>query len=89
MIIGRIAGTVVCTKKVEKLQGFKLLLVRQLDLDDNPTNDVVVAVDCVGAGDGEKVLLVSGSSSRPTSVTDGKPVDAAVIGIIDAVTIHE
>lgn len=89
MNIGRIAGTVVCTKKVDKLSGFKLLLVRKLDVQAEPTKDFVVAVDCVGAGDGEKVLLVSGSSSRQTSKTQGKPVDAAVIGIIDSVTINE
>ena len=89
MIIGKIAGTVVCTKKVEKLEGFKLLVVRKLDLDDKPTGDFVIAVDCVGAGEGEKVLLVSGSSSRQTTSTEGKPVDAAVIGIIDSVTINE
>ena len=89
MIIGRVAGTVVCTKKVEELLGFKLLLVRKIDLEDKPTRDVVVAVDLVGAGAGEKVLLVSGSSSRQTSRTDKKPVDAAIIGIIDVVTIDE
>lgn len=89
MIIGRVAGTVVCTKKVEELLGFKLLLVRKIDLEDKPTRDVVVAVDLVGAGAGEKVLLVSGSSSRQTTRTDKKPVDAAIIGIIDVVTIDE
>jgi len=89
MIIGRVIGTVVCTKKVQALVGFKLLLVRKIGVDDLPTADVVVAVDVVGAGEGEKVLLVSGSSSRQTPRTDKKPVDAAVIGIIDAVTVNE
>ena len=87
MIIGRVVGTVVCTKKVDELTGFKLLLVRKTDVDGTPGNDTVVAVDLVGAGDGETVLLVSGSSSRQTSRTDKKPVDAAIIGIIDAVTV--
>ena len=89
MIIGRISGTVVCTSKVEKLHGFKLLIVSKLDLKGKETGDFVVAVDCVGAGAGEKVLLVSGSSSRQTEKTEGKPVDAAVIGIIDTVHITE
>ncbi len=89
MIIGRIAGTVVCTRKVDKLTGFKLLLVRKLDLDENPTKDFVIAADCVGAGAGEKVLVVSGSSSRQTQKTEGKPVDAAIIGIIDSVTMDD
>ena len=89
MIIGRVAGTVVCTKKVDELVGFKLLLVRKLDLDGEPGKDFVIAVDIVGAGEGEKVLVVSGSSSRQTTRTDKKPVDAAVIGIIDTVTLSE
>jgi microcompartment protein CcmK/EutM len=89
MIIGRISGTVVCTSKVEALEGFKLLLVSKLDLDGNDTGDFVVAVDCIGAGADEKVLLVSGSSSRQTKKTEGKPVDAAVIGIIDTVHIND
>lgn len=89
MIIGRVAGTVVCTKKVDKLHGFKLLVVRRLDLDDEPQKDFVIAADCVGAGVGEKVLVVSGSSSRQTTKTEGRPVDAAIIGIIDAVTLDD
>ena len=89
MIIGRIAGTVVCTKKVEGLVGFKLLLVKKLDLDDKETGDFVIAVDVVGAGFGEKVMVVSGSSSRQTHLTDKRPCDAAVVGIIDSVTIEE
>jgi len=89
MIIGRISGTVVCTTKVEKLEGFKLLLVSKLNLQGEDTGDFVVAVDCVGAGAGEKVLLVSGSSSRQTKSTEGKPVDAAIVGIVDTVHIAE
>lgn len=88
MFIGKIAGTVVSTRKVEQLDGFKLLLVKRLDLDDKETGDFVVAVDVVGAGYGERVLVVSGSSSRQTERTDKKPVDAAVVGIIDEVTVH-
>ena len=86
MIIGRVAGTVVCTKKVEGLVGFKLLLVKRTDLEGREVGDFVVAVDTVGAGFGELVLVVAGSSSRQTPVTDKKPCDAAIIGIIDTVT---
>ena len=89
MFIGKIAGTVVCTRKVEGLTGFKLLLVKRLDLQNKETGEFVVAVDVVGAGSGEKVLVVSGSSSRQTSRTDKKPVDAAVVGIIDSVTVDK
>ena len=89
MFIGRIAGTVVSTKKVSQLIGFKLLLVQKLDLDGQITGDFVVAVDVVGAGFGEQVLVVSGSSARQTERTDGKPVDAAIVGVIDEVHLHD
>lgn len=89
MFIGRVAGTVVCTRKVEGLTGFKLLLVKKLDLEDRETGDFAVAVDVVGAGHGERVLVVSGSSARQTTRTDKKPVDAVVAGIIDTVTVDK
>lgn len=89
MFIGKIAGTVVCTRKVDGLSGFKLLLVKKLDLQRKETGDFTVAVDVVGAGVGETVLVVAGSSSRQTERTDKKPVDAAVIGIIDSVHLDK
>lgn len=89
MFIGKITGTVVCTRKVDGLSGFKLLLVKKLDLARKETGDFTVAVDVVGAGVGETVLVVSGSSSRQTERTDRKPVDAAVIGIIDSIHIDK
>lgn len=89
MFIGKITGTVVCTRKVDGLSGFKLLLVKKLDLARKETGDFTVAVDVVGAGVGETVLVVSGSSSRQTERTDKKPVDAAVIGIIDSIYIDK
>ncbi|MBI4863409.1 MAG: ethanolamine utilization protein EutN [Candidatus Riflebacteria bacterium] len=89
MIIGKVSGTVVCTRKVDGLSGFKLLVIKKLDLARKETGDFVVAVDVVGAGHGETVLVVSGSSSRQTARTDKKPVDAAVIGIIDSVTLDK
>lgn len=89
MIIGRVAGTVVCTRKVDRLEGFKLLVVKQLDLEGGETGSFVVAVDVVGAGYGEKVLVVSGSSARQSGRTDGKPVDAMIAGIVDSVTLEE
>lgn len=87
MIIGRVAGTVVCTRKVDGLKGFKLLLVKRLDLEGREAGDFVVAVDVVGAGSGETVLVVSGSSSRQTAMTDKRPCDAAVVGIVDTITV--
>lgn len=87
MFIGKVSGTVVASRKVEGLSGFKLLLVKKLDLARKETGDFTVAVDVVGAGVGETVLVVSGSSSRQTERTDKKPVDAAIVGIIDTVTL--
>jgi microcompartment protein CcmK/EutM len=88
MFIGKISGTVVATRKVEELSGFKLLVVKKLDLARKETGDFTVAVDVVGAGYGETVLVVSGSSARQTERTDRKPVDAVVVGIIDSVTVE-
>ncbi len=84
MILGEVIGTVVSTRKEERLHGLKLLLVREVDLDLKPTGSVVVAVDAVGAGTGEVVLCASGSSARLTEVTRDKPVDAVIMAIVDS-----
>ena len=83
MTLGRVVGTVVATRKEEKLQGFKLQVVETLDLDLNPTGSFVVAVDAVGAGVGEVVLTASGSSARLTQATQDRPVDAVILAIVD------
>lgn len=82
MDIATVIGTVVCTRKEEKLRGYKLLLVSAAD---NPKTDPnpVVAVDTVGAGIGERVMVVRGSSARAVANLETTPVDAAVVGIID------
>ncbi|MCK9223644.1 MAG: EutN/CcmL family microcompartment protein [Candidatus Muirbacterium halophilum] len=89
MILGKVIGTIVSTKKDERLVGFKLLVVREYDVKMNPTSSTVVAVDTVGAGFDELVLVVSGSSARQTAKTDKKPVDAAIVGIVDSVSLKE
>ena len=89
MFVARIAGTVVCTRKVPELEGFKLLVVRKQDLEGKMGGDLVVAVDVVGAGDGERVLVVSGSSARQTERTNKRPVDAAIVGIVDCITLED
>jgi len=83
MLIGKIVGTVVADQKDEKLIGTKLLVVRQLNLEAQETGAYVVAADSVGAGVGEVVLYASGSSARQTALTEGKPVDATVMAIVD------
>lgn len=85
MIFARVAGTVVCTQKDEKLVGVKLLLVQPVDLAGAAKGNPLVAVDAVGAGEGELVLLVQGSSARQTSRTTNNPVDATIFAIVDTV----
>ncbi len=85
MIFARVAGTVVCTQKDEKLVGVKLLLVQPVDLAGAAKGNPLVAVDAVGAGEGELVLLVQGSSARQTSRTANNPVDATIFAIVDTV----
>ena len=85
MIIGRVAGTVVSTRRSDSLVGARYLLVEPCALDGSPLGDVLVVVDFLGAGAGEAVLVSQGSSARQTSGTDKKPVDAVVIGIVDLV----
>ena len=87
MILGKIAGTVVTTRKDEKLEGSKLLLVRTFDPETQAESGYVVAVDTVGAGAGETVICVSGSSARMAMGLKDRPVDMAIVGIIDTVQI--
>ncbi|NUN09914.1 MAG: EutN/CcmL family microcompartment protein [Ignavibacteriaceae bacterium] len=87
MILGRIIGSVWATRKDDSLTGSKLLIVKQLDLKLNEKENFVVAVDSVGAGDGEVVLVATGSSARQTAITKNKPVDAVVMAIVDKLDI--
>jgi microcompartment protein CcmK/EutM len=87
VILGRVVGTVVSTRKEETLSGIKLLVVRELDIELNPKPGFVVAADAVGAGVGEVVLYASGSSARLTDVTRDKPVDSVIMGIVDTLEI--
>ena len=87
MKLGKVVGTVWATRKDEKLVGMKFLIVRQLDFDLTPLTGYVVAADSVGAGVGETVLFAGGSSARLTPLTDGKPVDAVIMAIVDKVDL--
>ncbi len=87
MILGKVIGTVWSTKKDENLVGSKLLIVRQLSLDFKEKENFVVAVDSVGAGEGEIVLVATGSSARQTNNTKNRPVDAVVMAIVDKLDI--
>lgn len=83
MLLGRVAGTLVATRKEPTMEGLKLLVVRQLDVENEDTGSFVVAVDAVGAGVGEVVLVASGSSARQTEATRDRPCDAVVMAIVD------
>ncbi len=87
MILGKVTGTVVATQKDEKLVGSKLMIVQDVNLDGELERTYTVAVDAVGAGIGEIVLVATGSSARQTSVTSNKPVDAVVMAIVDTVEV--
>ncbi len=88
MVLARVAGTVVSSAKEARLEGMKLLLLEKVDpVNLKGKDDYVVALDAVGAGKGELVFYVSGSSSRQTASTSGKPGDAAVIGIVDVLEL--
>ena len=83
MLIGKVVGTVVATRKDEKLGNLRFMVVRQLSVDGNLTGGYVVAVDAVGSGIGEYVLYATGSSARQTVLTDKRPCDAVIMAIID------
>jgi microcompartment protein CcmK/EutM len=89
LILGRVVGNVWATKKDENLVGAKLLIVKQLDLELKEKEDFFVAVDNVGAGEGDIVLVTIGSSSRQTEYTDNKPVDAVIIAIVDKLDVSK
>jgi ethanolamine utilization protein EutN len=90
MQIAKVIGTVVATQKHRKFEGAKLLLVQPLNIDDTPRGNALLAVDGVGAGVNEKVLVVlEGRAAGEALGKKGAPVDAAIIGIIDMVSVHE
>lgn len=89
MLLGKVIGTVWATKKDDKLSGLKLLLVRHMELDYTMRKTYVVAADTVGAGVGEIVMITTGSSARQSKLTEGKPVDAVISGIIDKLDVVE
>jgi len=84
MLIGRVVGSVVATRKDEKLENRKLLLVQVHDQNNRPKDQYVVAVDAVGAGPDEMVLYATGSSARQTSITENRPCDAVIMAIVDS-----
>jgi ethanolamine utilization protein EutN/carbon dioxide concentrating mechanism protein CcmL len=83
MLLGKVVGSLVATRKDEKMEGLKFLVVRQIGVDGKDSANYVVAVDAVGAGVGEVVMYASGSSARQTKITDQRPCDAVIMAIVD------
>ena len=89
MILAKIVGTVVATRKDERLVSNKLLIARGMDPHGTPEGNFLVAVDTVDAGIGETVLIVSGGSARMASGMKDCPIDAAVVGIVDTISVPD
>jgi len=83
MLLGKVVGTLVATRKEATLQGLKFLVVRRLTIDNEEDDGYVIAADTVGAGLDEVVLYATGSSARQTVVTDKRPCDAVIMAIVD------
>lgn len=89
MILGKVVGTVWATRKDEELVGMKFQIVKHVDLDYSLKESFVVAVDTVQAGVGDVVLVCTGSSSRQTTLTKNKPVDAVIMAVVDKVDVGD
>ena len=89
MLLAKVVGTVVATRKDPRLVSNKLMVVRGMDPRGKAEGNYLVAIDTVDAGVGETVLVVSGSSARMASGLKDCPVDAAIVGIVDAVETAE
>lgn len=83
MLLGKVVGTLVATRKDEKLEGFKFLVVKQLNIENEETGGYVIAADAVQAGVGDVVMYATGSSARQTVLTDRKPCDAVAMAVVD------
>jgi ethanolamine utilization protein EutN len=89
MLLAKVVGTVVATRKDPRLVSNKLMVARPVDPHGKPEGHYLVAVDTVDAGVGETVLIVSGSSARMAAGLKDCPVDAAIVGIVDTVEVSE
>ncbi len=85
MILGMVVGTVVSEKRADQIEAARYLLIDQCDQQGTKKNDCLVALDMIGAGYGEMVLLSQGSAARQTTITDNRPMDAVIIGIVDLI----
>ncbi|MBN2424940.1 MAG: EutN/CcmL family microcompartment protein [Calditrichaceae bacterium] len=89
MELARVEGTVVSTMKNERLDGYKLLLVNLVEPDLKSTGQYLVAVDSVGAGEGEIVIVVRGSSARQSAELSNVPTDSSIVAIVDVIEMKK
>ncbi|HEY3338223.1 MAG TPA: EutN/CcmL family microcompartment protein [Propionicimonas sp.] len=89
MFLAKVRGTVVSTSKDERLVGFKLLVVSRLGIEGEYVGLPQVAIDTVGAGVGETVIVTGGSSARFAAARSDAPIDSTIVGIVDAVEIGQ
>jgi microcompartment protein CcmK/EutM len=89
MILARVVGTVVATRKDPRLEGKKLLIIKPVTPDGKDESNYIVAVDTVSAGAKELVIAVSGSSARMAEGCKDHPIDTAIIGIVDSLSLDE
>lgn len=83
MWIAEVIGSVVTTAKTDNMQGLTLRIVRRVSIEATPGESYAVAVDVIGASEGELVLIATGSTARQTQLTDARPVDAVIMGIVE------
>jgi microcompartment protein CcmK/EutM len=88
MLIAKVVGSAVATIKDEKLNGTKLLVVREANVYGEPTGKPLVAVDAVNSGTGDLVLIASGSSARQTYISKDRPVDAVIMAVLDSLEVE-
>lgn len=89
MVIGMVTGSVVASQKTANMDGLPLRIVRRITPEGKLTDAYMVAVDTLGAANGEYVLIASGSTARQTALTDNKPIDAIIMAIIDTWQVNE
>ncbi len=89
MLVAEVVGNIWATRKEESMQGLKLMIVRPVEPVDGTKRDSLVAIDHVGAGIGETVLVTQGSSARLALKNGGSPVDAAIVGIVDEMEVRQ
>ena len=87
MLLGRVVGTLVATRKEPSLEGLKFLVLKRLDIEGKATSGYRVAADAIGAGMGEVVLYATGSAARQTEMTDGRPCDGVIMAIVDTLEV--